>query len=753
MSQLPPSAIPLPPRKAPLQRGLLENAKKAKPFRIFDFLWRRGPLILGICIPIALILVVLVSPFATSSYRVEGTLLIKPIKEPMINGGVRDVIQGDVGYFQRTLAIRLSDVGILREAIESLPVAKRPKFIVNAPNIDRAAYSLLSRMRTREMDRTYLIQVSLEDSDPEGLAEMLSAVMESLVTKLHREQERQYESRLTYLHGERDKITGRAGEEKTRILKFAETVDNKSFLHDAYTAHLGKVEVIQRLYWEAVALAVEKQALYTKALADQRDLEKFSLEPFAQERVTDNFGINQIEQWTYGKSQELRSNIDGLTPNNPDRKYVEARMASMNEYLSSYKKTVGDATILNLSQKRQFELETEVAKTKNGYEAAQSSASLLQDQLNTASLEASKISEAIFLAKDMNYGIGQLRERLASISTRIDDAELEAKSPLPVSIDQMPVKPGTPDTNNAGKLRMMILVATFGLVGGLCVVFDFLDGRIRSREEIAAAIGGPGAEPIPWVQNQDADFRFADWVMNNPEHPAALSMRDLALRLSLEHERSDARIIAFAGLHFGAGNTSIAIAASRTLANHGWRVLHVEAPTPHPGLKSSLGLQKSILGEKFWKGTEKDPLGYKVSYLPWDPACDPLRARTLLVGMLENPDPRYDLIVLDLPPLETSDLANETSLKSDVVVLTGRQEVATFPAARRAVEWLAAGSVPAITVLLNFASPNTMRERVLGWVHTGQKYATRFHELFNAQIKNRAAAIKANIAARRSPKT
>lgn len=726
-------------RKPPLQRGNLELAKKTKPFRILDFLWRRGPLILGICVPVALILIVLVTPFATSSYRVAGTLLIKPVKEPMINGGVRDVIQGDVGFFQRTLVLRMSDVEVLRTAIEAVPESKRPKFITSAPTLDRAAYRLMSRLKSREVDRTYLIQIALEDTDPHGLAEILSAVLQSLVDKLHREQERQYEARLTYLKGEREKIAARADDEKVRILKLADTVENKSFLHDAYTAHLGKVEVIQRLYWEALALAVDKEALFNKAVADQRELEKFSLAPFAQERVTDNFGINQIEQWTYGKSQELRSNIDGLTPGNPDRKYVEARMASMNEYLANYKKAVGDATIKNLSEKRRFELETEVAKTRNAYEAAQSGARQLQEQLDAAADEASKISEAIFLAKDMNYGITQLRERLASINTRIDDAELEAKSPLPVSIDEMPVKPGEPASSNAGKLRMLILAATFGLVGGLCLAFDFLDGRIRSREELAAALGGPGAEPIPALSEVTSEVPFSVFLSNHPSHPAALSISDLALRLALERERSGARTIAFVGLHSQAGTTAIALAVSRGLSAHGLRVLHAELPTETPGLAAAAGLTASHSSKRekaMGLPLFSDPHGGRVILLPWNKASDPTQVRSGLGEFLEKRRENCDVVVLDLVPLAASDLAHEAAIKSDVVVVVGKQDVARYAVARQTVEWLAAGSVPAVTVLLNFTTPNSIREGAMTWFAKGQNLASRLHPLFEEKAGN-----------------
>ncbi|MCX6973763.1 MAG: hypothetical protein NTZ94_05565 [Verrucomicrobia bacterium] len=205
----------------PLIRGALEERKKVKPFQVWDFLWRRGPLVLGLGIPAFVFFSLLTTPITHPIYKVEGTLLIKQSKEPTLNGKDRESIQGDVGVFQRTLVLRIVDREVLKSALDHLPDEQRPSFLKGLCSTDKAIYKLMSRVKAKEVERTYLIQVWLEAEESEGLADTLRAVLSSLIEKLQSEQETQYASRLGYLRSERDKISSRGLDEKNRILDLA----------------------------------------------------------------------------------------------------------------------------------------------------------------------------------------------------------------------------------------------------------------------------------------------------------------------------------------------------------------------------------------------------------------------------------------------------------------------------------------------------------------------------------------------------
>jgi len=717
------------PAPGAFERGSLESSKPRKPFRIFDFAFRRIPLILGIGIPLFLVLRLMVVPLTHPIYKVEGSLLIQPSKEPTVTGRERESIQGDVGFFQRTLVLRILDREVIAAALRNLPDSDRPEFLKGLGDSDRAIYSLISKITAKEVERTYLIRVSLQADSAEGLAETLRAVLQSLIDKLKQEQETQFSSRLNYLKNERERIASRASVEKSEILGLAARFHDQSMLREDYSTDLGKMNLIQKLYWEAQADTLAKAADLQRAESDKENLEKLSLVPFAEERVADNFGINQIERWTYEKSQDLRATIDGLTPTNPDRKYVEDRMLSMNEYMAAYKKRVSDETIKNMTEKRDFELQDEIIKARNAYEAAQSTSLKLEKELELAIDEATAISEAIFEASGLNFGLSQLRDRLASINNRIDDVELEAKSPLPVTIDNYPSQPLKPTSSNAQKLQLMALVLSFGLIGGICFLFDLLDNRVRCREELGAAIGGKGASPIPALSGSDEDPAFANLTVDNPTFAGSLALRELALRLVFERSRSGAKFITFVGSHPRSGNTSIALNTTRALSAHGLSVVLAELPTPTPGLHQMAGLPAREAIPAPWGNKVPDPRS-GAELIPWLDGMDPARVRSSLDQFFSSAGDLADLVVLDARALSACDISEAAALKSDVVVISARENIARYGQVRSIVETAAAGSVPAVTAVLNFATDATLQKRLANWILHGQNALSKAHEVF-----------------------
>lgn len=719
-------------RPAMIERGKLASAKRGKPFGIVEFVWRRGPLILGLGIPAFLILSVLIIPFARPVYKVEGSLMIKQTKEPTINGQQRESIQGDVGVFQRTLVLRLTDPAIIKGALENLPDDLRPRFLKELGDSDAAIYALTSRITAKEVERTYLIKVTMEAGEPKGLAATLYEVLASLIRQLGKEQEIQYASRLDYLRSERDKISTRLADEKKRILGIADRFENRSLLRADYSTDLGKMTLIQRLYWEAEALTLNKKADLEEAERNKKDLSEVSLEAFARERVADNFGINQIERWTYEKAQDLRASIDGLQTTNPDRRYVEERMKMMNDYMTSYKERVSEDTIKNLTEKREFELETAVIKARNAYEAAAESSERLNKELKTANEEATQISEGIFEANEITFSLGQLRDRLASIDNRIDDVELEAKSPLPVVIDRLPTPPSRPASNSASKLRLFVFVFSFGVVAGICLLFDFFDDRIRSRAELGAAVGGAGCEPLPFVTGA-VENGVAKALREEPSSRATLAIRDIALRVVLEMERSGARFVAFAPACGNAGTTSLALEVARAVSAHGFNVLLSEFPGDVPGLAKAAGLPPVDPPPSPWGNKEEDPES-AVELLPWNRAISADRARSSLNTFFQNARSAYDCVILDLAPPSESDISQEAIAKSDVVIVVARQEEATYRAVRSIVEFAECTGVPAVTAVLTFAKADTLSSGAGDLFRRSMMTVSTAHQMFRQRV-------------------
>ena len=714
----------------PLRLGGIEEAKKSKPFRLVDALWRRLPMVMGIGFPAFFLFLLLLAPYISPIYKVSGTILIKQGRQSSLSGNERDSISGDVGFYQRTLALRVLDPKILKAALESLSDDNRPVFLRGKGSGDLAITLLSQHLVASDVDRTYLVDVLLKAKNPKGLAPMLNSILRTMIEELQREQKEQFAQRLEYLQVEKTKISDLMAEERQRIIALADRYHDTSFLRPTYTADLTKLELLQGKYLDAESDALAKEGLYKASQANEEKLSKLTVVPFAEEKAIDNLGISEIESYNYQQSQTLRATVDGLTIDNQDRKNVESRIEAMKGFLAAFKDNYKTSTVKTLASKQDIELETDVIKAQHAYEGSRSAADTLRDQYKAAKDEVTRTSEGVFQANNVNLNLAQLRDRLLIISARLDDEELQAKSPLPVVLDQEATPPDSPTSSNVKKILITALVASFGLVGGICLGFDFLDQRIRCREEFGAVVGGLGAEPIPATVRHGTDLEFSKIQSLSASRSTAAPLRDLALRLILEHERGGAKIISFAGLHRHAGNTSITLNVARAISSHGFDVLVAEFPTSYPGLATAAGIITAKTTPSPWGNKVQDPFS-AVEIIPWAPNISTDQVRMTIDAFLLNAAKVYDLILLDLSAIKTSDIARETSIKSDVVVITGAQDIANYGDALLVVSWIVAGGVPAVTTVLNFAKPDTFRLRVLKGLALMHQKISALHKRFS----------------------
>ena len=702
------------PNGAPLLFGDLAKASKTKPFEMIDALWRNAPLVLALGIPLFIFFYLTLSVLVIPTYIAKGTILVKQLTEPGANGRERELIMGDVATYQRTLALRVLNTGLLAKAISSMKEDQKPAFLKGVKDPKTAAMILADKLTATQIDGTYIINVSLRGNKPHGLANTLDAVLKTLLQQLQIEQEDQYGKRLLYLHNEYDSLAALQESAKEKVIAMANKYGNKSFLRSSYTADLTKIELIQRLYYESAAQVLAKEGLMKKAEKDREELAKLDISPIAEEFVASSLGLNMIEQFNYAQQESLRSTIDGLTTNNIERLKVESNIQAMKDYQTHYRENLDAHTIQIQTAKRNLQLDGDVIKARNDYLASKTDADKLNEMLNQAEEEVSLTSEGVFEANELNLALAQLRERLIQVNTRIGEEELLAKAPIPVVIGQQPVASDTPDSKNGKKVLLLALLASFGLLAGLCLSHDALSESIQSRSELGAAIGGLGCDPIPNVElvNNETFTK----ICLKPGVPSEVPLRDLALRLILEHQRAGARIISFVGAHPGTGNSSIALSVARAISGSGFDVLLSELPSSRPGLAKIAGLPEAKQPDLTpWVSKTFDPES-TTEIIPWIPGVPTDLVRATLNSFLENALKISDLILLDVPPLSSSDIARSAAVRSDVVIITASQSVANYSDVRSTVEWIAGGGVSAVSTVLNFQKENYFRARVISYL-------------------------------------
>jgi Mrp family chromosome partitioning ATPase len=427
------------------------------------------------------------------------------------------------------------------------------------------------------------------------------------------------------------------------------------------------------------------------------------LKPYAEEKVSGNEGINRIEQWTYEQLQTLRSNIDGLTTQNRDRQYVEDRMTAMKSYLEAHKKRVNDTTNQFLVEKRAYDLQFDVIRAESAYESARQSKDAVYKHLQEARLEASELGYAMFGASEIHYAMVHLRDRLASLNNRIDDCEMEAKSPIKISIERRASDPVHP-ARSAGSMAFIASVLVgFGLVGGVCLGFEMLDGRVRSVRHVDGALGGRSPEALICRARQ-RDFGGWEGIANlwMEETAWARALRSLAVRLEGQRKGHGVRVVLVAGVSRESGATTVAANLAGALGKSVRRVLFVEAQPGRRVLQNEVkgietSLDRALEDVSAWIESQVEGANVCALFASEGSGVTPAKMRELLTAAREV----FDVVLVNTAPIGEDDLAQFVALEVDAAVIVAREDRAQYSDLLDALERLRARPVPALTAVLN----------------------------------------------------
>lgn len=679
------------------------SGSQRKPFDAQGFLIRRYPVILCGGVLLSLMLAPLLRLKMKPHYEASGSLLIDVSKEITLAGREREIVPSNIGDYVRTTVNRISSFDVLQEALNSVAPQNWPSMCSERATMAHNVVALFKAISVREEPRSFLITASMKAEKPDGLGTILNAVMQAFLKKLRTEQEMQSAHRLTYLKAERARVEERMIQQRNRLMEISDRVATKAVLHGNYTVHLSSLDQIQKLAWEAAADLAHREGALSQALSDQKAIGELSLKPYAEEKVSGNEGINRIEQWTYEQLQTLRSNIDGLTTQNRDRQYVEDRMTAMKSYLEAHKKRVHDTTNQFLVEKRAYDLQFDVIRAASAYESAKQSKEAIYQQLQEARWEASELGAAMFGASEIQYAMVHLRDRLASLNNRIDDCEMEAKSPIKISIERRASDPVHPARSAGSKAFIASVLVGFGLVGAVCLGFEMLDGRVRSVRHVDGALGGRSPEALICRAGQ-RDFGGWDGISSlwREDTDWARALKSLAIRLEGQRKSHGVRVVLVAGVSRESGATTLTANLAGALGESVRRVLFVEASLGRKnrrngGNEMDKSLDRALEDVSAWIDSQAEGAGVCTVFASDDGRVTPAKMRELLAAAREV----FDVILVNTAPVGEDDLAQFVALEVDAAVIVAREDRAQYTALLDALDRLRARPVPALTAVLN----------------------------------------------------
>lgn len=228
---------------------------------------------------------------------------------------------------------------------------------------------------------------------------------------------------------------------------------------------------------------------------------------------------------------------------------------------------------------------------------------------------------------------------------------------------------------------------------GLALLRNALDRSIRSRDQLRRAVDAPVVGMIA----EDNDVRVHRLVFRErPRGRVAEAFRQLRANLQLVDLTDQHRTILVTGAGPDEGTTTTACNLALAMADAGNRVLVIEADFRRPraadlfGMERTVGLTNVLTGRMDWMPAVQrwhDSLDVLPSG-PLPPNPSELLSQPTMARLLADVRARYDVVIIDSPPLGAVSDASVLAPRVDGVVLVARWGKTTTPAAEDAAESL-----------------------------------------------------------------
>lgn len=266
-------------------------------------------------------------------------------------------------------------------------------------------------------------------------------------------------------------------------------------------------------------------------------------------------------------------------------------------------------------------------------------------------------------------------------------------------------------------------VLGFIALGGIAVLLDFADKSFRTPDEIAAEMGVPVLGHIPAMEaagtikklkaNESIDASICS--IHHSKGRVSESFRSIRTGLFFSNRSGDLKVIQVTSPVPGDGKSTLSSNLSVTMAQSGRRVLLVDADFRRPriaklfGISGDVGMATVVAGNAEMQDAIHQSAVPNLSIMPGgtrpsNPA--ELLSSQRFADLMHMLREKFDIIVVDTPPLLAVSDPSAIAAVVDGVVLTMRLRRNVKPLAMRACKILESVDANVLGVVINGVSAN-----------------------------------------------
>jgi polysaccharide biosynthesis transport protein len=574
-------------------------------------------------------------------------------------------------------------VGAAKSAVGGAPEAAPQK----AAAKDEDPYSRYSNIVLGALDvapvrNSRLVDISMTSTDPQLAADLANAHARTYI-------EQNLEFRFAASKDATDWLEGQLAEQRKKVEASEAELQRYKEQHDAVAVEDRQNIVVQRLSdlnsaaTKAKTMRIEKEALYNQLRSIQNS------------NAIDSFPAVLGNDYI----QKLKSDLG-------DMQRQQAELAE--KYGDRHPEMVKvRSAIQSAEAKLQIEIDKVVLSVKSEYDSAAA-----QERSLVGALEGGKAEALSLNRKGIEFSVLQRdaesnRQVYEALLQRTKETgisgELKASNIRVVDKAEVPGAPFLP------RRQQDITTAAFSglvLALGLVFLFEYLDNRIKSPQELRAQLNVPFLGMVPSIDVKSSGTLLHDGVPPN----FAEAIRGVRTNVLFSSADEGVRLIVVTSAGPGEGKSMFSSNLSVSLAQAGQRVLHVDADMRRPRVHAIFdiaqepGLSNLLVGDCKPSASIRKTAVHNLCVLPAgmippNPAelLGSKRCEEFFATLGQN----FDWVILDSPPvLAVADASILANTATGVVFVVGADQTSR-QAARAALEQLEAVQAHVIGAVLN----------------------------------------------------
>ena len=603
---------------------------------------------------------------------------------PKILTDVEGVMTQSKNYLY-TQAELLKSTPIVRKALDTTGIRQMAMF----DDVDNPIGFTKQSLQISVGKKDDIINVSYESPYPAEAAELVNAVVDSYII-YHSSRKRTTAAEvLKILQKEKVKRAAELNQKLKAMVDFKKTNAEMAFGDGSGNTILNRLAMLSETMTRVQLGVIEAKTFYesSKTMVAEPAMLKEFIKSQRAKGVYVSTSTSDENDRLIAELEQLESQMadikEQVTPDAVVAKTLQGKINKLKSQLNS--------------QDHQF-AQYQLAATKQGYLAAEENLRQIKSHLEEQRRLAGELNEQIAQYTLLSSDWEQSKKLCDILDDRIKEINVtEDVGALNISILEVARPAGSPVKPKKARVMAMALVLGLMLGGGLALLRDWTDHRLRSADEISAVLGVPVIGTIPSMSKKDSITDRGQRVLLKPTSAAAEAYRTIRTAVYFGAPKGQAKTLLITSPAPGDGKTTLVSNLAITMAQASQRTLILDAdfrkPMQHEIFEAGneKGLSNVISGQELPANVISKTIVDGLDILPCGP-IPPNPSEMLnseaFKDMLTELESKYDRILIDSPPVMPVTDARILGAICDITLLVLRAERSTRKSGQQARDGL-----------------------------------------------------------------